>query len=107
MLQVAVHRDDRVARGEVEARRERDLVAEAPREPDDLDSAGPFACASTREPVRAVGRAVVDEDRLPRRAESVERQRQTVDEGRQHLLLVAERDDHGQPGRVALHGERE
>ena len=102
MLQVAVHRDHGLAPSDVEPGRQRDLVAEVARQPDDLDAwvAGMQLDGQT---VGAVAAAVVDEDDLPGPVQGVEHRRQLLDESRQHLLLVVQRDDDRVPGCRLLH----
>ena len=67
VLQVAVDRDDDLARGLAEAGVERGRLAEVAAQPDDADVV--VRVVESRERAEgAVGRAVVDEDRLPRAA---------------------------------------
>ena len=53
--------------------------------------------------IGAVSAAVVDEDELPGPVQGVEHRRQLLDESRQDLLLVVQRDDDRVPGCRLLH----
>ena len=92
VLQVAVDRHDDVAGGLAEAGVERGRLAEVPAQPDDAD-----VVVSVVQPGQgaegAVGRAVVDEDRLPRPPVAGEGRGQLVVEERDAALLVVDRDD--------------
>jgi len=75
-----------------EAGRQRCRLAEVPAQPDDADVAlGTVQPGQGR--VRAVARAVVDEDRLPWLVERLERGLQLVVEERHRPLLVVNGDD--------------
>src|ERR671919_2684301 len=102
MLEVAVHGDNGIAAGEVEPRRERDLVAEAAGQADDLEPWIP-PVELDGEPVCGVRAPVVDEDDLPVAVYSLERRREARRELRQHLLLVAQRYHDGEKRRVVVH----
>ena len=81
-----------VSGGLAEARVERGGLAEVPAQPDDADVVVCVVQAGQRAE-RAVGRAVVDEDRLPRASVAGEGGRELVVEERDAALLVVDRDD--------------
>ena len=97
VLEVAVDRDDDVALGLREPGRERGRLAEVAPQPDDAHVVVRVVEARQRGE-RAVRRAVVDEDRLPRLAERLERRVQLVVEQRDAPLLVVDGDDDGDHG---------
>jgi hypothetical protein len=92
VLEVGVDRHDHVALGVREARRQGCRLAEVPAQPDHADVALRVVQPGQRR-VGAVGRAVVDEDRLPGLAERLERGLQLVVEERHRPLLVVNGDD--------------
>ena len=93
VLQVAVDGDDDVALRFRKTRLERARLAEVAPEPDDPNVVVCGVQARQRGE-RAVGRAVVDEDDLPRCVELLERRVELVVEERDAALLVVYRDDH-------------
>ena len=98
VLEVAVDRDDDVALGLLEAGLQRGGLAEVAPEPDDAHVV--VLRVQTRERREgAVGRAVVDEDDLPRPTERLERGRELVVQQRDAALLVVHGDDHRDHGR--------
>ena len=90
VLQVAVHRHDAVAARPREAGVHRRVLAEVPLEPDDAHARISLVDRAQRRE-RAVGRAVVDEDRLP--VAAVERRRDAAVQLLDGALLVQHRDD--------------
>ena len=92
VLQVAVNCHDDVSGGLAEARIERGRLAEVPAQPDDADVVVRVVQPGQRAE-GAVGRAVVDEDRLPRPPVAGEGRGQLVVEQRDAALLVVDRDD--------------
>ena len=98
VLKVAVDRDDDVALGFLEAGLQRGGLAEVAPEPDDAYLV--VLRVQTRERREgAVGRAVVDEDDLPRPTEWFEHGRELVVQQRDAALLVVHGDDHRDHGR--------
>ena len=98
VLKVAVDRDDDVALGFLEAGLQRGGLAEVAPEPDDAHLV--VLRVQTRERREgAVGRAVVDEDDLPRPTEWFEHGRELVVQQRDAALLVVHGDDHRDHGR--------
>ena len=93
VLKIAVDRDDDVALRLRETGLERGRLAEVAPEPND---ANVVVCSmqARQRGERAVGRAVVDEDDLPRLVELLERRGKLVVEERDAALLVVYRDDH-------------
>ena len=92
VLEVAVDRDDDVAGRLGEAGIERRRLAEVAPQADDAHVV--VGVVEPRERAEgAVGRAVVDEDRLPGRPSAVERGGELVVEQRDALLLVVHGDD--------------
>ena len=71
MLEVAVHRDHCITRGEIEPRRERHLMPEVARQANDLESRL-RAMELDGSCVRRIEAPVVDEDHLPARRERLE-----------------------------------
>ncbi len=98
VLEVAVDRDDDVALRLLEARLQRRRLAEVPPQPDDAHVVVSRVQARERRE-RPVGRAVVDEDDLPRLLERLERRGELLVEQRDAALLVVHRDDHRDHGR--------
>ena len=105
VLEVAVHREDRLAAGEIETGGERELMPEPAREADDLE-ARVARVSLDGEPVRAVGAPVVDEDHLPGVLERVEHTREARDELWQQLLLVPEGNDDRKARSRVVHSRR-
>ncbi len=92
VLQVAVDRDDGVAACLVEAGHERGGLAEVAAQPDDADVLLGVV-ESRQRGERAVGRAVVDEDRLPLGVQRLERRAQLVVEQCDAAFLVVNGND--------------
>src|SRR5207302_9279836 len=80
-----------------ESGHERRRLAEVAPQPDDLDVVG-AGVESRQRGERAVGRAVVDEDRLPLAPERLESRAKLVVEERDAPLLVVHRHDDGDHG---------
>jgi molybdopterin molybdotransferase len=92
ILEVGVDRDDHVATGVREPGRERGGLAEIPAQPDHANVLVlGMEASECRE--ASVGRAVVDEDHLPRAAEGLEGRFQLVVQRRERQLLVVDRHD--------------
>jgi molybdopterin molybdotransferase len=106
-LEIAVDRDDRVAARLIEAGNERGGFAEVPAQPNDSNVLH-LAVEPRERGERSVGRAVVDEDRLPVLAHGFERRTQlVVEEGDTSLLVMDGDDDRDHGARLLafrLHG---
>jgi hypothetical protein len=92
MLEIAIHGHDGFAAGQVEACGERNLMAEAARKPDNLESLV-SAVKLYGQSVCPISAPVVDEDDLPVASEVIERSDESLGEASKHQLFVPQRDD--------------
>ena len=105
MLKITVHRDDRVPACCIEACRDRNLMSEAPREPNDAESC--VRGMDLDEPVvRRICAPVVHEDDFPSFRKLVQHRAQAISQRRDVLFLVLERDDDRDGGLDSTHGRR-
>ena len=101
VLQVAIHRDDDLAGGEIEAGHHRGGLAEIAAEMDDFHARDSRRRGASSDGLAAVVAAVIDENQLPRPADRSHNLGDAPVEGREGLRFIIDWDgdrDHADAG---------